>query len=107
MTPWPVMARYWCTIKIFNKINYLIKMNDTIETPPSPYWMLQFIVKHGDWIAIACGALPLLASVVCVVVCAITPWIVIAGAVGSVFLFVLMRAFVELVRVIVDMLLPK
>jgi hypothetical protein len=82
-------------------------MNDIIETPPSPYWMLHFIVKHGDWIAIACGVLPLLAALACVVICAITPWVIVAGAVASVFLFLLMRAFVELVRVIVDMLLPK
>lgn len=82
-------------------------MNDTYETPPSPYWMLQFIVKHGDWIAIMCGVLPLLASVLCIAVCAITPWVIAAGVAGSAFLFLLMRAFVELVRVIVDMLLPK
>ena len=82
-------------------------MNDTYESPPSPYWMLQFIVKHGDWIAIVCGVLPLLASVLCVAVCAITPWAVAVGVVGSAFLFLLMRSFVELVRVIVDMLLPK
>jgi hypothetical protein len=37
----------------------------------------------------------------------ITPWSIVAGAVGSAFLFLLMRSFVELVRVIVDMLLPK
>ncbi len=82
-------------------------MNDTYETPPSPYWMLQFIVKNGDWIAIACGVLPLLASIACVALFSITPWSIVAGAVGSAFLFLLMRSFVELVRVIVDMLLPK
>jgi len=64
-------------------------MNDIIETPPSPYWMLHFIVKHGDWIAILCGALPLLASIACVVIFAVTPWVMVAGAVASVFLFLL------------------
>jgi hypothetical protein len=82
-------------------------MNDTYETPPSPYWMLQFIVKHGDWIALVSGMLPLLASIACVAVCGITPWAIAVGVVGSAFLFLLMRSFVELVRVIVDMLLPK
>ena len=82
-------------------------MNDIIETPPSPYWMLQFIVKHGDWIAIVCGLLPLIATLGAVVMCAITPWLMVAGVVASAFLFLLMRAFVELVRVMVDMLLPK
>ena len=32
-------------------------MNDSIEIPKSPYWMLHFIVTHGDWIAIVCGLL--------------------------------------------------
>ena len=82
-------------------------MNDIIETPPSPYWMLHFIVKHGDWIAIVCGALPLVAAIGAVLICPMTPWVIVAGAGASVFLFLLMRAFVELVRVIVDMLLPK
>ncbi len=82
-------------------------MNDIIETPPSPYWMLQFIVKHGDWIAIVCGALPLLASIAAVALFSVPSWGIVAGVVGSAFLFLLMRSFVELVRVIVDMLLPK
>jgi hypothetical protein len=82
-------------------------MNDIIETPPSPYWMLHFIVKHGDWIAIVCGLLPLIAAVGAVLICPMTAWVIVAGAGASVFLFLLMRAFVELVRVIVDMLLPK
>ncbi len=81
-------------------------MNDTYEAPPSPYWMLQFIVKHGDWIAMATGALPLLASIAGVLVGS-PMWALAVGAVGSAFLFLLMRSFVELVRVIVDMLLPK
>ncbi len=82
-------------------------MDDIIETPPSPYWMLQFIVKHGDWLAIVCGALPLLASIAAVALFNVPAWSIAAGVVGSAFLFLLMRSFVELVRVIVDMLLPK
>ena len=82
-------------------------MNDIIETPPSPYWMLQFIVKHGDWLAIVCGLLPLIAAIGAVMICPMTPWLIVVGAGASAFLFLLMRAFVELVRVIVDMLLPK
>ena len=82
-------------------------MNDTFETSPSPYWMLHFIVRHGDWIAIVCGVLPLLASIAAVVLCSLTPWAIAAGMAGSAFMFLLMRSFVELVRVIADMLLPK
>lgn len=82
-------------------------MSDIIETPPSPYWMLHFIVKHGDWLAIVCGLMPLIAAILAVVIFPVMPWIIAVGVVGAAFLFLLMRAFVELVRVIVDMLLPK
>jgi hypothetical protein len=81
--------------------------DDIIDMPPSPYWMLQFIVKHGNWLAVVCGLLPLAASLVCMGVFASSFWLGIAGAVASAVFFVLMRAFVELVRVMVDMLLPK
>ncbi len=76
------------------------------ETQKDPYWMLHLIVRHGDWIALVSGALPLLASVAGVV-CGLPWWSLAAGVAGSAFLFMLMRSFVELVRVIVDMLLPK
>jgi len=76
------------------------------ETDKDPYWMLHFIVKHGDWIAIASGVLPLLASVAALM-CGAPLWSLVVGVVGTAFLFLLMRSFVELVRVIVDMLLPK
>jgi len=82
-------------------------MNDMIETPASPYWMLHFIVKHGDWLAIVCGVLPLMAAIAAMVIFPVASWVIVVGAAGSAFLFLLMRAFVELVRVIVDMLLPK
>jgi hypothetical protein len=82
-------------------------MDDIIETPPSPYWMLHFIVKHGDWVAIVCGLLPLLASIAAIAALGVPAWALVVGVVGSAFLYLLMRAFVELVRVIVDMLLPK
>ena len=76
------------------------------EIEKSPYWMLHFIVKHGDWIAMLAGALPLLASMAGVIA-GLPIWSLAVGAVGSAFLFMLMRSFVELVRVMVDMLLPK
>src|SRR5262245_46251533 len=81
-------------------------MNDNIETPPTPYWMLFFIVNHGGWLAIATGLLPLLASVVAVT-CGMPVWMLAIGVISSALLFILMRSFVELVRVIVEMLLPK
>jgi hypothetical protein len=78
----------------------------TEEPQKDPYWMLHFIVSHGDWIAIVTGALPLVASVAMVIFGA-PFWLLAVGAIGAAFLFMLMRSFVELVRVIVDMLLPK
>jgi uncharacterized membrane protein YphA (DoxX/SURF4 family) len=76
------------------------------EIQKDPYWMLHFIVKHGDWIAIVAAVLPLLAGIACAIGWGAL-WCVAAGAVGTAFMFLLMRSFVELVRVIVDMLLPK
>ena len=81
-------------------------MNDIIETPPSPYWMLFFIVKHGGWLSIVTGLLPLVASIAALMLGA-PVWTLAIGAISSVLLFILMRSFVELVRVIVEMLLPK
>jgi len=80
-------------------------MNDIIETPPSPYWMLHFIVRHGGWLAIVTGMLPLAACIAAIVFGA-PAWLLAAGVAGSALLFILMRSFVELVRVIVEMLLP-
>ena len=80
-------------------------MNDKIETPPTPYWMLFFIVKYGNWLAIVTGALPLLAGIAAIV-CGAPVWLLAVGVLGSALLFILMRSFVELVRVIVEMLLP-
>ena len=82
-------------------------MSDTDENPPSPYWMLQFIVKHGDWLALVTGALPLIAGIAAATCGLPLVWVLVVGAVGSAFLFIVMRAFVELVRVMVDMLLPR
>lgn len=81
-------------------------MNDTIETPPTPYWMLFFIVRHGGWLAVITGALPLVACVA-VIIYGAPLWLIAVGVVGSALLFILMRSFVELVRVMVEMLLPK
>lgn len=75
-------------------------------TEKNPHWALHFIVKHGDWIAIITGAVPLIACIAAVI-CGGPLWLIAAGVVGMAFLFLLMRSYVELVRVMVDMLLPK
>ncbi len=76
------------------------------DTEKNPHWALHFIVKHGNWLAIITGAVPLVACIAAVI-CGAPLWLIAAGAVGTAFLFLLMRSYVELVRVMVDMLLPK
>ena len=70
------------------------------------YRTLHFLVRYGDWVALVVALVPLLAGI----------WLAVsdesvgygvAGLAVSAFLYLLMRSYVELVRVIVDMLLPK
>jgi len=70
------------------------------------YPTLRFLERHGDWIAIALSACPLLASVVAVWLGA-SPWWIAAGAAASAFLFIAARSYVEMIRLMTDMLLPK
>lgn len=70
------------------------------------YSTLHFIVKHGDWIAAVVGAAPLVIGLIAAVMLS-SILAAIAGLAGSAFLYLVMRSYVELVRVIVDMLLPK
>ena len=70
------------------------------------YPMLHFIGRHGGWCAIAAGVLPLIAGAGAVAL-GQSPWWLVAGVLAAVGLFVLVRSYVELVRVMIDMLLPK
>jgi hypothetical protein len=71
------------------------------------YPTINKIVEHGDAIAPAVAVLPLLGALSAFFILG-AHWLVLAaGAVGSVVLLFLMKSFVELVRVISDMLLPK
>jgi hypothetical protein len=80
-------------------------MNETGSSAPS-YRALNFLVRHGDWVAALAGIVPAALG--------LAAWATgmpaaygVAGMVGGAFLYLLMRSYVELVRVIVDMLLPK
>jgi hypothetical protein len=77
-----------------------------MQTTDSTYRTLYFLVRHGDLVAIVIGLAPLLAGL-----WAYAAGLSIAFAIGGVFaatfLYLIMRSYVELVRVIVDMLLPK
>jgi len=70
------------------------------------YPTLRFLEKHGGWLASAVGAAALLASVAATVLGA-SFWWLLAGVVIGAVLFLLTRSYVELIRLMTDMLLPK
>lgn len=71
------------------------------------YPTLKLIVERGELVANVIAALPFLGSLA--VFALVAPhWLVpVAGLVTSAVLLLIMRSYVELVRVISDMLLPK
>jgi len=70
------------------------------------YPTIKFIVERGNLLAIVIGILPLLGGGVLVALG--VHWLaIVAGAVAAAVVYFLMRSYVELVRVIADMLLPK
>jgi hypothetical protein len=81
-------------------------MDDDIKTDNPTYPALNFLVRYGDWVAIVVGVVPVLAGGIASGM-GMSIMFGIAGLVAGAFLYLMMRSFVELVRVIVDMLLPK
>ena len=75
-----------------------------MSTPTYP--TLDLLVRHGDAIAWAVALAPALAGVIASLL-GLSIGYAVAGVAGGAFLFLIMRSYVELVRVIVDMLLPK
>lgn len=70
------------------------------------YPVLRFLEKHGDWVAIVLAAVPVLAAIWAVIAGANALFLLLgAGAAAVVYLF--FKSYVELVRVMIDMLLPK
>ena len=72
----------------------------------SQYPTLRFLERHGDWIAIVVALFPLAASIVAALLVA-SAWWVLGGAAASAVLFVAARSYVEMIRLMTDMLLPK
>lgn len=70
------------------------------------YPTLRFLERHGDWIAIVVALFPLAASIVAALLGA-SAWWVLGGAAASAVLFVAARSYVEMIRLMTDMLLPK
>lgn len=77
-----------------------------MEDPNQTYRTLHFIVRHGDRLALAVTIGTLLACVLLSVATGAL-WSLPLGIVAGAFMYLIMRSYVELVRVIVDMLLPK
>jgi hypothetical protein len=70
------------------------------------YPTIKLIVEKGDTIARVIAALPLLGAIGLVLLG--VHWAALLGGVAAAgVLFFLMKSYVELVRVIADMLLPK
>jgi hypothetical protein len=70
------------------------------------YPMLRLIEKHGGWIAVLLTLLPIIAGIWLVSIGWPFWWLAIGLGCGVV-VFVFIRSYVELVRVMIDMLLPK
>jgi len=70
------------------------------------YPIIKLIVERGNLLAAAIGALPLVGGLALLVL-GVHWFALVAGAVASAVVYFLMRSYVELVRVIADMLLPK
>jgi hypothetical protein len=70
------------------------------------YPTLRFLEKHGGWLAIAVGIAVFFAGIVATWLGA-SPWWLLAGAAVGALLFLLARSYIELIRLMTDMLLPK
>jgi hypothetical protein len=70
------------------------------------YPTLRFLEKHGGWLAIALGLAVFLVGVIATLLGA-SLWWLLAGAAASALLFLLARSYIELIRLMTDMLLPK
>jgi len=79
---------------------------ETGQSTHPTYSTLHFLVRHGDWVAALVGLVPVAGGVLAWAM-GLSLAYAVAGILGGAFLYLIMRSYVELVRVIVDMLLPK
>ena len=77
-----------------------------MENTNPTYRTLHFLVSYGDWVAIGVAVVTLLLGIGLWATGG-SLWFLAGGVVGGAFMYLIMRSYVELVRVIVDMLLPK
>ena len=70
------------------------------------YPTLRFLERHGNWLALAVAAAPLLAAIIAALLGA-SDWWIVAGLAAAGFLLLAARSYVEMIRLMTDMLLPK
>ena len=70
------------------------------------YPILRLLEKHGDSLAIAVALLPPAAGIIAAAQGA-SAWWLAGGLVAGGFLYLAARSYIELVRLMIDMLLPK
>ncbi|MBI4192746.1 MAG: hypothetical protein HY525_19715 [Betaproteobacteria bacterium] len=71
------------------------------------YPIIKLIVERGNVLAVVVALLPLCAAVAAVAGAAWHWLALIAGVIGGLVVYVLLKSYVELVRVMADMLIPK
>ena len=62
--------------------------------------------RHGDGLAYAVAATPLIAAIIAAFLGA-SDWWIVAGLAAAGFLLLAARSYVEMIRLMTDMLLPK
>lgn len=77
-----------------------------MENTNPTYRTLHFLVLHGDRVALAAAVAALMLGAG-IWLSGASIWFLVVGVLGGAFVYLIMRSYVELVRVIVDMLLPK
>jgi hypothetical protein len=70
------------------------------------YPTLRMLERHGSWLAIAAALFPLVAGIVAALAGA-SAWWIAGGAAAAAFLFIAARSYVEMIKLMTDMLLPK
>ena len=77
-------------------------MEDTNRVYPT----LHFLVRHGNWIAAIVAVSTFILGVVASLVTE-TAWAIVVCTFASALIYLMLRSYVELVRIIVDMLMPR
>ncbi len=70
------------------------------------YPTLRLLERHGAWLAVLVALTPVIAAIIALIA-GYSPWWLLAGAAAGTVLFLVGRSYVEMIRLMTDMLLPK